>query len=338
MAHDLEMNANGDVAFALRGAPAWHGLAQHIFDEDEHVTTSQMLDSALLSNWDVRLEDVILPEGYTTKSPSFMVVRNDVLNNNTPDVLAVVGDRYHTYQNEDLFAFGDNLLDGGGYWESAGAIRNGRTVFGSLKLGKDIVIDPDGIGDKTDTYLLVTTSHDGSSAIQAMTTPVRVVCQNTLNMALGYGTKQSFKVRHTATAQDRVSQAREALGISFAYLDQFEAEANALFQSAITDKQFGEIIESLYPTPDRKTAGKAVLTKYDDKLDTMWELWRGPTQLGIKGTGWGALNALTERVDYYRLGRKGTNAGILASASGFDAQVNAEKSRIRKAVLETAGL
>ena len=338
MAHDLEMNANGDVAFALRGEPAWHGLANHIFDEDEHVTTAQMLDSANLSGWNVRLEDVILPEGYTTKSPSYMVVRNDVLNGGTPDVLATVGDRYRTYQNEELFAFGDNLLDGGGFWESAGAIRNGRTVFGSLKLGRDIVLDKAGIADVTKSYLLVTTSHDGSSAIQAMTTPVRVVCQNTLNMALGQGSKQSFKVRHTATAQDRVAQAREALGISFAYLDVFEAEANAMFQASVTDKQFGDIIEALYPSPDRQTAGKAVITKYDDKVDTMWDLWRGATQIGIKGTAWGAMNALTERVDYYRAGRKGTNAGILASASGFDAQVNAEKARIRKAVLETAGL
>lgn len=337
MAHNLEQDNAGNVAFALRGAPAWHGLAQNTWDADAKVTTAEMLDGALLSNWNVQLEQVIVPEGYNMTNPSYMVVRNNPFDKVTKDVLAVVGDRYHTYQNEELFAFGDNLLDGGGFWESAGSIRDGRTVFGSLQLGKDIVLDKAGIGDVTKSYLLVTTSHDGSSAIQAMTTPVRVVCQNTLNMALN-GCKQSFKVRHTATAKDRVQQAREALGISFAYLDQFEVEANAMFAQSVTDKQFGDIIEALYPMPDRTTAGKAVLTKYDDKADIMWDLWRGPTQLGIKGTAWGALNALTERVDYFRAGRKGTNTGILASASGFDAQVNAEKQRIKRAVLEVAGL
>jgi phage/plasmid-like protein (TIGR03299 family) len=337
MAHNLEQDNAGNVAFALRGAPAWHGLAQNTWDADAKVTTAEMLDGAFLSNWNVQLEQVIVPEGYNMTNPSYMVVRDNPFTQQQKDVLAVVGDRYHTYQNEELFAFGDNLLDGGGFWESAGSIRDGRTVFGSLQLGKDIVLDKAGIADVTKSYLLVTTSHDGSSAIQAMTTPVRVVCQNTLNMALN-GCKQSFKVRHTATAKDRVQQAREALGISFAYLDQFEVEANAMFAQSVTDKQFGEIIEALYPTPDRATAGKAVLTKYDDKSDIMWDLWRGPTQLGIKGTAWGALNALTERVDYHRAGRKGTNTGILASASGFDAQVNAEKQRIKRAVLEVAGL
>lgn len=339
MAHNLEQDKAGNVAFALRGAPAWHGLAQSTFGEDEHVTTAQMLDGALLSNWNVHLEQVQFPEGYRSVSDSFMVIRTNPFDQ-MKDVLSMVGERYHTYQNEELFAFGDNLLDGGGYWESAGSIRDGRTVFGSLKLGRDIVIDGKGVSDKVATYLLVTTSHDGSSAVQAMTTPVRVVCQNTLNMALGAGTKQSFKVRHTATVGDRVAQARQALGISFAYLDQFENEAQALFESALTDKQFGDLIEALYPAPDRNDSAKAVITKYDDKVDLLWDIYRNSfgTSAGVTGTAWGALNALTERIDWHRAGRKGTNAGTLAAASGFDAQVNAEKARVRKAVLEVAGL
>ena len=338
MAHDLEMH-DGKVAFALRGEPAWHKLAERVFTEDEHVTTAEMLSAASLAGWNVRLEDVILPDGYRTQSPSFMVVRDNPFDGGT-DVLSVVGERYRTYQNEELFAFGDNLIDGGGAWESAGSIRNGRTVFGSLALGRDILIDGQGIADRVKTYLLVTTSHDGSSAVQAMTTPVRVVCQNTLNMALGAGTKQSFKVRHTQTVGDRVAQARAALGISFAYADAFEAEANALFAASITDAQFDALVKSLYPEPDRSDAAKAAITKYDTKVDLIWDIYRNGfgTSEGVTGTAWGAMNALTERIDWHRNGRKGTDAGTLAAASGFDAQVNAEKQRIRKAVLAVAGL
>ena len=340
MAHNLEMNSNGDVAFALRGEPAWHNLANATFGAEDDVTTQQMLDSALLSGWDVRLEPITYPEGYLVNKPEFMVVRNHPMQNGQAHVLGTVGARYYPYQNEQLFAFGDNLLDGGGFWESAGSIKNGSTVFGSLKLGKSIVLDPQGIADTTENYLLVTTSHDGSTAIQAMTTPVRVVCQNTLNFALR-GAKQSYKVRHTATAGDRVEEARRALGISFAYIDTFEAEAQALFATAITNKTFGDIVEALYPTPDVESA-KASLTKHETKIDLIWDLYNGETQKGIRDTAWGAVNALTERLDYYRNGRStnGTDpvANQATSASGFDVQTNAEKARILKAVKELAGV
>ena len=333
--HDLEVNGE-QVAFALRGEPAWHKLANVTFDQDEHVTTAQMLDSALLSGWDVRLEPVQLPDGYRTTKDSFMVVRDNPFDQGT-DVLSIVGERYHTYQNEQLFAFGDNLLEGGGEWESAGSIKGGRTVFGSMTIGDDIVLDPEGSADRIHKYLLLTTSHDGSSAIQAMTTPVRVVCQNTLNMALA-GAKQSYKVRHTATAEGRVDQARKALSISFKHLEVFEAQARDLYETAITDKQFADIVQALYPMPDPNSA-KVTITKYENKIDIINDLYfTGITNNTIKGTAWGALNALTERVDYYRLGRKGTDEGIFASASGFDPQVNAEKARILSAVKEVAGV
>jgi hypothetical protein len=175
-----------------------------------------------------------------------------------------------------------------------------------------------------------------------MTTPVRVVCQNTLNAALA-GQKQSYKVRHTSTAGGRIDQARLALGLTFKYLDEFESQAQALFATSVTDKQFMDIVTALYPEP-ADDAGKASVTKYETKIDLVKDLYfLSPTQEGIRGTAWGAYNALTERVDYFRQGRmvKGaTNAqdNQLASASGFDVQANAEKNRILSAVKEVAGV
>ena len=180
MAHNLEIFGR-EVAFALRGEPAWHNLANVLFDENAHVTTQEMLDSAKLLNWNVELEQVQFPADYRSVSESFMVKRTNPFDGGT-DVLAVVGDRYKVYQNEELFAFGDNLTDGGAEWESAGSIKNGRQVFGSLVLPNEFTLDAQGANDKVKSYLLVTTSHDGSSAIQALVTPVRVVCQNTLNL------------------------------------------------------------------------------------------------------------------------------------------------------------
>jgi len=330
MAHELEIGANGEVAFALRGEPAWHGLANVLFDAEEHVTTAHMLESAKLNDWNVRLEEIPLPEGYRSNQTNQLVVRDNPFDGGT-DVLAVVGDRYKVVQNEDLFSFGDGILDGGATWESAGSIKNGRVVFGSLVVPREFVLDPEGANDKTTTYLLVHTSHDGSTAVQANITPVRVVCQNTLNMALR-GSKQSFKIRHTATVDGRIVEARRVLGLTFDHMDKFEEMAKQMFETEITNDQFTNLIKELYPEPEDGSA-KVATTRWTEKYDLLQDLYlNGPTNANITGTAWGALNALTERIDYYRQGRKGGEA-IVAAASGFDPVVNAEKARVLSAVM-----
>ena len=328
MAHNLEIGENGEVAFALRGEPAWHKLG-NVFDKDAHLTTSGMLESAKLNDWNVRLEEIPLPEGYRSKQTNQLVVRNNPFDGE-PDVLAVVGDRYKVVQNEELFAFADGILDGGAEWESAGSIKDGRVVFGSLAVPREFILDPEGANDKTVTYLLVHTSHDGSTAVQANITPVRVVCQNTLNMAL-QGSKQSFKIRHTSTVNGKIDEARRVLGLTFSHMDSFETMARELYETALTDNQFTALVNSLYPEPEQGSA-KVAGTRHTEKVDLLQHLYlEGVTNANIKGTAWGALNALTERIDYYRQGRKGQEA-IVAAASGFDPVVNAEKARILTAV------
>lgn len=328
--HNLEQFGS-DVAFALRGEPAWHGLANVLFDEDAHVTTKDMLDSAKLSNWNVRLEQVQIPADYRSVSDSFMVVRDNPFDNGK-DVLSIVGDRYKVYQNEELFAFGDNLTDGGATWESAGSIKNGRQVFGSLVVPREFIIDPAGANDLNKTYLLVTTSHDGSSAITACITPVRVVCQNTLNFALN-GAKQTFKVRHTQRAEGRVAEAQRVLGLTNSYMDEFQKLAQDLFETSITDAKFDEIVNALYPADDN--ASKGSITMRQNKVDLIKAIYlNSPTQDNIRGTAWGALNALTERIDYFRNPRGGSIEGVASAASGFETGVNTEKARILSAVKE----
>ena len=335
MAHALE-EKDGQVAFALRGEPAWHGLANVLFDKEEHINTQTMLDSAKLSNWDIQLEEIGYPENYRSDKTNYFVTRTNPFDNGK-DVLAIVGSKYQVVQNEQLFDFGDNLLDGGASWESAGSIKGGRVVFGSLVIPKEIVLDAEGANDKTTTYLLVHTSHDGSVSVQASITPVRVVCQNTLNLALK-GAKQSFKLRHTQSIDGKIAMAREALGMSFAYMDTFADEAKALFEKEVTEKQFIDIVKAIYPKPD-KDATKAQLTKWDNKMVLLSDLYNNsPTNANIKGTAWGVFNALTERLDYFKQERKNNLENRLASASGFDAMSNAEKNKIFTQVKSFAGV
>jgi len=332
MAHNLEINGD-EVAFALRGTPAWHNLANRIFAQDEDVSTQLMLDEAKLSNWNVRLSPVsdFIPESWNDSSNSQLVIRNNPFNNET-DVLSTVGSRYKVIQNEELFSFADNLLDGDTRcaWESAGSLKAGKVVFGSLTVPREMVLDPQGANDKTKLYLIVWTSHDGSVAVQAAITPVRVVCQNTLNLAMR-NAKQSFKIRHTQSAEGKIQIARETLGLTFGYFDEFEKQAQALFADSITDKQFYDIVRTIYPKP-ADDASKLAKTKWDNKIILLDDLYfNSPTNANIKGTKWGAFNALTERLDYFRTSR-GKSDSKWASASGFDPIITAEKNKILQIV------
>lgn len=334
MAHELEIDeATGQATFASLRQPAWHNLGTVFQDE---VNTAEMLSLAHLDNWNVRLEEVPVPAGFTSDKTYSFVSRTNPFNKDQTDILGIVGERYTPLQNEDLFSFGDNLLDGGGRWETAGSIKGGRVVFGSIALQNSITLDPNGIADKIDNYLLINTSHDGSIAIQASITPVRVVCANTLNLALQSfkgknASKQTFKIRHTQTAEGKIAVAREALGLANTYIDEFSELANKLIQTEITKAQFDKIVELAYPAPEKDSKGS--FKKHDSKIDLLNDIYVGQYNNTISGTAWGAYNALTERLDWYRSARGGNNESIYASASGFDPVINAEKNRLMKLVL-----
>jgi phage/plasmid-like protein (TIGR03299 family) len=336
MSHDLEMQ-DGKVAFALRGAPAWHNLANKLFSADENIDTKTMLDSALLSNWDIQLLEVENPAGYNNDKTNYFVTRTNPFGNGK-DILGVVGQRYKVVQNEQLFEFGDNLLHGGASWESAGSIKGGRLVFGSLVIPREFTLDENGANDKTTTYLLVHTSHDGSVSLQASITPVRVVCQNTLNLALG-AVKQSFKLRHTQSIDGKLQIAREALGLTYQYMDLFEQEAKALFETAVTDLEFNKIITAIYPKPEKDN--KKAIKRWENNISLINDIYfDSPTQQNIKGNAWGVFNALTEKLDYFGQVRKSANTSEtqFANASGFDAMRNANKNKLFRQVKQLAGV
>jgi len=336
MAHNLEIQ-DGQVAFALRGEPAWHNLANVLFDKDEHINTQTMLDSAKLSNWDIQLQEVEIPSTLRSDKTNYFVTRTNPFDNGK-DILGVVGERYKVVQNEQLFEFGDNLLDGGASWESAGSIKGGRIVFGSLSVPKEFTLDPQGANDKTQTYLLVHTSHDGSVSLQASITPVRVVCQNTLNLALG-SVKQSFKLRHTQSIDGKLQVAREALGLTFQYMDLFEQEAKALFETKVNDKKVYDIITAIYPKPEKDN--KKAIKRWENNISLVNDIYNdSPTNANVKGTAWGLFNALTEKLDYFGQVRTSANTSEtkFANASGFDAMRNANKNKLFKQVKQLAGV
>lgn len=322
MAHDIETNGT-EAAFASLRQPAWHGLGT-VFNEE--VTTQQMLELAHLNNWNVRLEPVYVngvpQERFAT--PSFAVVRTNPFDGQA-DVLSVVGKRYKTLQNEELFDFGATL-GSGARWETAGSIKQGRLVFGSIALERETVLDPNGVSDKINTYLLLHTSHDGSVSVQASITPVRVVCANTLNFALR-SVKQSFKIRHTQTLEGKMAAAREALGMAERYMDDFDKAAQALFETPVNDKQVEDIFAAAYPRPEVGSS-KAAVTRWENKRVAVNDIMQSPTTYAVKDSAWGILNALTENLDWNRGVRNDNPESKLAAASGLDSIANAERNRL----------
>lgn len=329
------------ATFASRKEPAWHGLGT-VFAEDTDMSTRDMLKTAHMHDWNVRLvalQDVTDFDSYAQES--YLVVRDNPFNRDAQDVLAVVGSRYSEVQNETVFAFGDNLLDGGGRWETAGSIKGGRVIFGSMSFDdKQIVIDPNGVADKVSTYLLVTSSHDGSAPVSVLFTPTRVVCQNTLNVALKHA-QNTYKIRHTLNAKSNVEDARKALGLSFNYFDAFTAEASALFATPVKTDDFWKIVESIYPKPEADLKGAE--KKWQNKMDLIESIYTGTasgpdTMSGITGTAWGVANALTERVDYYTGIRAGDTEQSIVRASGFDDNATRERQKIWDTVKAFAGV
>lgn len=324
MSDNVEVLENGEAAFVSLREQPWHGLGTVI---TEPVSTSEMLRIGHLDGWNVTVEEVPVPEGYAAYKPQFRTVRNSPSVPGQKDILGYVGERYNEYQNEDLFAFGDNLLHGG-QWETAGSLKHGTRVFGSLRLDREVAI---GGQDPIESYLLVSTSHDGSAAITAAVTPVRVVCWNTLNVAL-QGARQTFKIRHTQSMKGRVEEARKALGIANTYLDLFTGEMEALTDQVMTDIDFERLVESLY-APKGDEPAKAGVTRFNKRRDIIWDIYTGDTVGLYRGTKYGAFNALNEELMWFRGGR-GENAeeNVAASRSGFNPVWNAENNAILEAV------
>ena len=189
------MPANVETMFSVRETP-WHGLGRIVMDAP---ASREALELAGL-DWQVESRNIY--SGTGAMIPGYRAnVRS------TDDaVLGVVSDRYRIVQNEEAFQFTDDLLGEGVTYETAGSLQGGKKVWMLARLPRKYLI----AGDQVEPYLVIFNSHDGSSGVKVAMTPIRVVCQNTLNLALNTA-KRSWTARHTENVLLRVQDARETL-------------------------------------------------------------------------------------------------------------------------------
>lgn len=169
----------------------------------------------------------------------------------------------------------------------------------------------------TEKYLLLSNSHDGSGSVQVMFTPIRVVCQNTLNVALK-SRLRSINIRHTANIGERVKEAQETLGIMSQQFSIFEEASRKLATVQVTSKTLKDYVVStgLIPKVQDEKDQSSRAANIMQQLSNLFENGKGANLPGAKGTLWGAFNAVTEYVDHYRGPQLAKRAESLLYGSG----------------------
>lgn len=296
--HEIETHDDGSAAFVTARVAAWHRLGTVLPDE---FTAEQALEHAQLGEWNVRktplTTTVISPDGVDTlEVPSrYATVRTHPVTGR-PDVLGVVGEQWTPVQNEAQVAFLNALTDDtGAHLETAGSLRGGRQVFFTCKLPEQLLV---GGVDPVDLNLVVMNGHDGSMPLRAIVTPVRVVCANTLAAGISRA-RQSWSTRHTSGATRAIEEARRSLNLAWRYCEAFEAEAQRMIQEPISTDQFHKIAERIFGAP-AELDSKITRRHKIERLDVLRNLFTGSaTATEIRGSRWGAYQAVTEYTDHY---------------------------------------
>lgn len=231
------MSANVETMFSTRMKP-WHGLGVVV---EESPTSKDALRLAGL-NWSVEQRPIQTVDGVPLNGFKANVRSTD------KKVLGVVTDKYKIVQNDEAFAFTDALLGEGITYETAGSLQEGRKVWLLAKLPHKYLIS----GDEVTPYLVFSNSHDGSGAIKVAMTPVRVVCNNTLNLALAE-TKRCWSTIHTGNLSGKLQDAKQTLLHADAYMQGLAKAFEELRKVKLTDRKVMGYIDILLPELDNST-------------------------------------------------------------------------------------
>ena len=299
MAHELERLANGATAFASARISAWHRLGTVT---EACMSAEEIMAKAFLGGWAVRKIPVFgveVVDGVEHRIPcddKRMTVRRNVVTGET-DYLGIVGDEYGVVQNEQCAEILDRLVDetGGAHFETAGSLRNGKSVFVTMKLPDAMRVA--GV-DNFDLYLVATTSHDGTASLRVDATPIRVVCANTQRAAFD-ATKGTYLFRHTSNVNSQIAQAREAIGLMWTYMDTFQAAAERMLNAQLVLDELDRVVTQLWPLATDATERSRNNAK--QRAATIRYLARdADTQADVRGTHWAGYQALVEYIDHYQ--------------------------------------
>ena len=297
---DEVSNVDGIDEVMVVGEPAWHHKGIVLADV---ATSTEALQAAHL-DWGVSKLPIFGEhldlDGVKSMREivgSFTVVRDDTWDTNTGESLGIVGNKYSIVQNVEAFNFFDSIVgEGKAIYHSAGALFGGRRIWVLAKLPDTIEVIGD---DVVDQYVLLTNTHDGSSSLQTLFTPTRVVCWNTLSQAFANGSR-SVNIRHTASIHDNLQQAARVMGI----IGNQSVEINEVFQAMtkveMTGTRSENYFNSIYPLSAEPT--ERTKTNHTERIDRLETIFQSSPSIagveGARGTLWGAYNAVTQHIDH----------------------------------------
>ena len=337
MAHNINFNEQtGKHSFMSVKQKPWHGLGQIV---DDYPTSAEALKFAGL-DYIVEKRNLFTivngnsssiiehqKEDFQIEVPNFYAtIRTD---SNT--VLGVVGRDYEIVQNMDAFSFFDAIVGGEGIqFETVGSLGKGERIFITAKLPNYIKV---GKEDFIEQYLFLTTSHDGSGSITAAFTPVRIVCNNTLNAALR-NQSNSLKIRHTSNAKERLEQAHRLMGITSNLSSELEEVFNQWSNIRISDPEINKLIQMAL-APSKEVWQNLQIGK-DDETSTCFKnmctdafeyaMGNESQQLETtKGTLFGAYNGVTGYFQNVR-SYKNDEAKLKSILQGGTGQIRTQKA------------
>lgn len=283
------MSANVQTMMYV-GEKPWHELGKKL--EKEATSAEALVASGL--DWRVEKQPIYTNtmNGTVMLDRHFANVRQD-----TQEVLGVVGSDYCILQNKDAFRFCDALVgEAAAMYHTAGALGNGEIIWILAKLPKHIKIKNK---DDIENFLLFSHRHDGKQRVRVMFTPIRVVCQNTLNQAISGNNNTAF-IQHRSGMGLKLQQVRDQIGIVYKQMDMFEELSNKMAEKQIKVSEFKDYLGKLNLATDAEMKEQQMLRRMivEEELSALFEFGPGAQYNSAKGTVWGAYNAVTRYVDF----------------------------------------
>lgn len=284
------MAAEVETMFYTREKP-WHGLGTMVA---EAPNSKDALRLAGL-NWKVLQEPV-----YTENEELIQGYKANVRDTDRK-VLGVVTDRYKVIQNEEAFAFTDTLLGEGVRYETAGSLQEGRRVWMLARLPREFIIG----GERISPYMVFSNTHDGSGAVKTALTPIRVVCNNTLNLALRTA-KRSWSMIHTGDISGKIEEAKNTLLLADEYMTALGQEFEDLRKIKLSEKQVLDYIKILLPMEENYSLlQKRGVEKL--RADMKMRYFDAPDLKGVGNNGYRFVNAVSDFATHSTPRRKTAN-------------------------------
>ena len=277
------MAANVESMFYVRQVP-WHGLGRNV---QEAPTSEDALHMAEL-DWRVEQTPVFTDAGI--EIPGYKANRR----NTDGSILGIVSDRYKIVQNTEAFEFTDAIVgeteDGVVKYETAGSLCGGKRIWLLAKMPTQKVLD-----DDVDPYMFFANSHDGTGAIKVGMTPVRIVCNNTLSLALNTA-KRSWSTKHIGNMQSKLEEAKLCLQMASVYMTNLDIEADRLANAKLHEEEIEKILDEMFPVDDKTTERKK--SNILQFKQNFWKAYDMPDITKFGSSAWRGVNAISDVITH----------------------------------------